>query len=159
MRQLLAHIDRQMNHLTFTTLGAPWSALSLVRRAHASSSPSRRSSRGSRRLGGASTMATEDGPFEVSGDLFTLPGRQATILAEKLRLFAVGQFSDDVRRLEELSTSRAWLAGTREAADLIESALVDERNGPVGLLTNNASAARRAPAAKRACRVPPPHLG
>jgi hypothetical protein len=75
-----------------------------------------------------------DVTFEVSGDLFTLPGRQATILAEKLRLFAAGQFSDDVGRLEELGTSRAWLAGTREAADLIEMALVDERSGPVGLV-------------------------
>ena len=71
--------------------------------------------------------------FEVSSDLFTLPEGQATILAEKLRLFAAGQFRDDVRKLEELGTSRAWLEGTREAADLIELALVDERSGPVPL--------------------------
>jgi hypothetical protein len=75
-----------------------------------------------------------DVTFEVSDDLLTLPEGQATILAEKLRLFAAGQFRDDVRRLEELGTSRAWLAGTREAADLIETALVDERSGPVPLV-------------------------
>jgi hypothetical protein len=72
-----------------------------------------------------------DVTFEVSGDLLALPEGQATILAEKLRLFAAGQFHDDVRKLEELGTSRAWLAGTRQAADLIEMALVDERSGPV----------------------------
>jgi len=72
--------------------------------------------------------------FEVSGDLLTLHEGQATILAEKLRLFAAGQLRDDVRKLEELGTSRDWLAGTREAADLIEMALVDERSGPVRLL-------------------------
>lgn len=74
-----------------------------------------------------------DVTFEVSGDLLALPEGQATILAEKLRLFAAGQFRDDVRKLEELGTSRAWLEGTREAADLIELALVDERSGPVPL--------------------------
>jgi len=63
-----------------------------------------------------------------------LPEGQATILAEKLRLFAAGRFRDDVRKLEELGTSRAWLAGTRQAADLIEMALVDERSGPVLLV-------------------------
>ena len=39
-----------------------------------------------------------------------------------------------MRKLEKLGTSRGWLAGTREAADLIEMALVDERNGPVRLV-------------------------
>jgi hypothetical protein len=43
--------------------------------------------------------------------LFTLRERQATMLAEKLHLFAAGQFRDDVRKLEEFGTSRAWLAG------------------------------------------------
>ena len=78
-----------------------------------------------------------DVTFEVSGDLLMLHERQATILAEKLRLFAAGQFRDDVRKLEQLGTSRDWLAGTREAADLIEMALVDERSGPVRLLRGN----------------------
>jgi hypothetical protein len=72
--------------------------------------------------------------FEVADDLLMLPEGHATILAEKLRLFAAGQFREDVRRLEELGTSRAWLAGTREAADRIELALVDERSGPVALV-------------------------
>jgi hypothetical protein len=39
-----------------------------------------------------------------------------------------------LRKLEQLGTSRAWLAGTREAADRIELALVDEQNGPVRLV-------------------------
>lgn len=75
-----------------------------------------------------------DVTFEVSGDLLALPEGQTTILAEKLRLFAAGQFCHEVRKLEKLGTSRAWLAGTREAADLIEMALVDERSGPVRLV-------------------------
>jgi hypothetical protein len=78
-----------------------------------------------------------DVTFEVSGDLLTLREGQATILAEKLRLFAAGRFRDDVRKLEQLGTSRSWLAGTREAADLIEMALVDERSGPARLLRGN----------------------
>ena len=81
-----------------------------------------------------STLAGVDVTFEVSDHLLTLPEGQATVLAEKLRLFAAGQFRDDVRKLEELGTSRDWLAGTREAADLIEMALVDERSGPVPLV-------------------------
>jgi len=80
-----------------------------------------------------STLAGVDVTFEVSGGLLTLPEGQATILAEKLRLFAAGQFRDDVRKLEDLGTSRDWIAGTREAADLIEMALVDERSGPIRL--------------------------
>ena len=83
---------------------------------------------------GPSTLAVVHVTFEVSDHLLTLPESQATILAEKLRLFAAGQFRDDVRKLEELGTSRAWLAGTRQAADLIEMALVDERSGPVPLV-------------------------
>ena len=86
---------------------------------------------------GPSTLAAVHVTFEVSDHLLVLPEGQATILAEKLRLFAAGQFRDDVRKLEELGTSRAWLAGTREAADLIELALVDERSGPVSLARGN----------------------
>ena len=82
-----------------------------------------------------------DVAFEVSGGLLTLPEGQTTILAEKLRLFAAGQFRDDVRKLEELGTSRAWLAGTRQAADLIEIALVDERSGPVPLVRGDVAEA------------------
>jgi len=82
-----------------------------------------------------------DVTFAVSGDLLTLPEGQATILAEKLRLFAEGQFRADVRKLEERGTSRGWLAGTREAADLIESALVDERSGPVPLVRGDVAEA------------------
>lgn len=81
-----------------------------------------------------STLDGVDVTFEVSGDLLALPEGQTTILAEKLRLFAAGQFRHEVRKLEKLGTSRAWLAGTREAADLIEMALVDERSGPVRLV-------------------------
>ena len=79
-------------------------------------------------------LAGVDVTFEVASDLFTLPEGEATILAEKLRLFAAGRFRDDVRKLEEFGTSRAWLAGAREAADRIEMALVDEHSGPVRLL-------------------------
>jgi hypothetical protein len=94
-----------------------------------------------RSAGTASTLAGVDVTFEVSGDLLTLPEDQATILAEKLRLFAAGQFRDDVRKLEELGASRDWLAGTREAADLIEMALVDERSGPVPLVRGDVAEA------------------
>ena len=93
--------------------------------------------RGRRGRPAPSTLAGVDVTFEVSGDLLTLHEGQATILAEKLRLFAAGQLRDDVRKLEELGTSRAWLGGTREAADLIETALVDERSGPVPLVRSD----------------------
>ncbi len=95
--------------------------------------PCRPAGRVTRGLGRVYPWLVMDVTFEVSGDLLTLHERQATILAEKLRLFAAGQFSDDVRKLEQLGTTRDWLAGTREAADLIEMALVDERSGPIRL--------------------------
>ena len=97
--------------------------------------------RGRQRAPAPSTLAGVDVTFEVSGDLLTLPEGQATILAEKLRLFAAGQLRDDVRKLEELGTSRDWIAGTREAADLIEMALVDERSGPIPLVSGDVAEA------------------
>jgi hypothetical protein len=106
-----------------------------------SSSFRRTGAAGRQRAPGPSTLAAVDVTFEVSDHLLTLPQGQATILAEKLRLFAAGQFRDDVRKLEELGTSRAWLAGTRQAADLIEMALVDERSGPVSLVRGDVAEA------------------
>jgi hypothetical protein len=47
-----------------------------------------------------------DVTFEVSDDLLTLSEGHATILAEKLRLFAAGQLGDDVRKLEPRHESR-----------------------------------------------------
>jgi hypothetical protein len=68
--------------------------------------------------------------FEVEGGLYLLPERQATTLAEKLRLFANGQFRDDVRRL---AAGEGWIEGARPAADLIEDTLVERRSGPISL--------------------------
>ena len=73
----------------------------------------------------------EEVVFEVGGGLYPLPERQATILAEKLRLFAKGKFPDDVRRL---AAGAGWIEGARPAADLIEDTLVERRLGLVAQL-------------------------
>ncbi len=75
--------------------------------------------------------------FEVSGSSYTLSERQATALAEKLRLFAAGEFPGDVRLLAEDDASEDWVEGAREAADLIEKALVDELGEPIRLVKGN----------------------
>ena len=59
-----------------------------------------------RRLWAVQNM--EEVVFEVGGGLYPLPERQATILAEKLRLFAQGKFPDDVRRL---AAGAGWIEG------------------------------------------------
>ena len=68
--------------------------------------------------------------FEVGGGLYPLPERQATLLAEKLRLFAKGTFPDEVRRL---AAGEGWIEGARPAADVIEDILVERRVGPIPL--------------------------
>jgi hypothetical protein len=68
--------------------------------------------------------------FEVGGGLYPLPERQASILAEQLRLFAKGNFPDDVR---SLAAGERWIKGARPAADLIEDTLVERRLGPIPL--------------------------
>jgi hypothetical protein len=75
--------------------------------------------------------------FEVGGGLYPLPEGQATILAEKLRLFAKGKFPDDVRRL---AAGEGWIEGARPAADVIEDTLVERRIGPIPLEGKTADA-------------------
>jgi hypothetical protein len=68
--------------------------------------------------------------FEVGGSLYPLPERQATLLAERLRLFAQGKFPDEVHRL---AAGEGWIEGARPAADVIEDTLVERRIGPIPL--------------------------
>jgi hypothetical protein len=75
--------------------------------------------------------------FQVGGGLYPLPERQATLLAEKLRLFAKGTFPDDVRRL---AAGEGWIEGARPAADVIEDTLVERRLGPIPLEGQTADA-------------------
>jgi len=75
--------------------------------------------------------------FEVEGGLYPFTECQATLLAEKLRLFAKGKFPDDVRRL---SAGEGWIEGARPAADVIEDTLVERRVGPIPLEGETADA-------------------
>lgn len=68
--------------------------------------------------------------FEIGGTVYTLNERQGEILAENLRGFAHGNFPDDVLLL---GPNEEWLASAREAADWIESWLVDEPDSPFPL--------------------------
>jgi hypothetical protein len=79
----------------------------------------------------------EEVVFEVGGSLYPLTERQATLLAEKLRLFAKGEFPDDVRRL---AAGEGWIEGARPAADVIEDTLVERRIGPIPLEGKTADA-------------------
>jgi len=62
--------------------------------------------------------------FEVSGGTFAVPERQATILAENLRLFAKGEFPADVEMVAGLGAHPEWRDGARAVADFTEEALV-----------------------------------
>lgn len=62
--------------------------------------------------------------YEVGGKLYTVPKRQAEILAENLRLFAKGEFAGDVQRVAQLGASADWRDGARAVADFTEEALV-----------------------------------
>ena len=71
--------------------------------------------------------------FEVSGEVYTLPRGQATNLAEKLRLFAAGEYAGDVELLSGLGADAAWVSGARAVADFIEESLVGNLDRPLPL--------------------------
>jgi hypothetical protein len=77
------------------------------------------------------TLDFMDVSFEYAGNRFTVPDRQATILAEKLRLFAKGAFAQDEERLGRLGAGETWREGALPAADLIEDALVGRAEQPL----------------------------
>lgn len=69
-------------------------------------------------------MEAADVTFEVSGSTFAVPERQATILAENLRLFSKGQFPADVEMVARLGAHPEWRDGARAVGDFTEEALV-----------------------------------
>lgn len=71
--------------------------------------------------------------FEVSGEIYTLPTEQATMLAEKLRLFAAEAYPADIELLNRLGADEAWLTGARAVADFIEESLVGNLDDPLPL--------------------------
>ena len=71
--------------------------------------------------------------FEVSGEIYTLPAAQATILAEKLRVFATGGYRDDVQLLADLGTEEAWIDGARAVADFMEDVIRGDITAPLPL--------------------------
>ena len=69
--------------------------------------------------------------FEVAGSNFKLPEPQATVLAEKLRLFARRTFRRDEELLAKLGADDQWCDGALPAANLIEAALVGGASGHI----------------------------
>jgi hypothetical protein len=71
--------------------------------------------------------------FDVSGQLFALPEPQATNLAEKLRLFAKGNYPNDRLLLARRGASEEWIDGALAAADSMEASLVGALTDPLPL--------------------------
>jgi hypothetical protein len=71
--------------------------------------------------------------FEVDGQEVALSRGGATLLAEKLRNYAAGQYGKDVADLAAVGSGPEWLEGARSAADAIEDTLTGTRSGPIPL--------------------------
>jgi hypothetical protein len=83
--------------------------------------------------GAASSLTRVSVSFEVSGEIYTLPDDQATMLGEKLRLFAAEAYPADVELLARLGADEAWVTGARAVADFIEESLVGNLHRPLPL--------------------------
>jgi hypothetical protein len=79
--------------------------------------------------------------FEVLGVEYTLPGPQATLLAENLRGHAAGNFPEDDKLIVRLGAAPAWKDGTRAMADAIEDVLAGRTEAPIGLDRGRGAAA------------------
>jgi hypothetical protein len=72
-----------------------------------------------------------DVSFETSdGRIYPLD-EQAALVAENLRLFAIGKFPRDVELVEQMGASPDWRDGAKPLSDVIEAALVGGHDGPV----------------------------
>lgn len=78
--------------------------------------------------------------FDVAGRFFPMPHGQAEVLAEKLRVFTTGQWSDDVAKI---NAGDDWIEGARAVADVIEDVLVGRSADPVPLEGKAAEAVRQ----------------
>lgn len=71
--------------------------------------------------------------FDVSGEQFELTQEQATDLAEKLRLFAKGNYPKDIELLAARGAPEDWRDGALAVADFIEARLAAESAEPLPL--------------------------
>jgi hypothetical protein len=79
-----------------------------------------------------------DVTFEVEGKRYELAERQATILAENLRVLSKSDFTPAAD--SALLTAEDWRPAAQELADSIEAALVDGRRDPLELQGGGADA-------------------
>lgn len=72
--------------------------------------------------------------FEASGSVFTVGRRQAELLAENLRLFAIGKFPQDVAEVARLGVSPRWAKdGALAVAEIMEDVLAGRLDTPIPL--------------------------
>jgi hypothetical protein len=83
-----------------------------------------------------------DVTFAVSDRTYTVPERQATILAENLRLLAKSE-ADEVQGYAQFAVEDDWRESASALADAIEEALVGHVNEPLPLEGGAASATHR----------------
>ncbi len=81
-----------------------------------------------------------DVTFEVASREFHIPSQQAILIAENLRLFGRGRFSEDADFVLRLDALPTWRDGALAAADWIELALVDDHIGRLPLAGKAAEA-------------------
>jgi len=82
------------------------------------------------------TEATDAGgvAFKVSGSVFTVPRKQAELLAENLRLFAKGKFPGDVAEAARLGINPKWdEEGALPMAEVMEDVLAGRIAVPIPL--------------------------
>lgn len=78
--------------------------------------------------------------FEFGGNEYVMPEAHATLFAEHLRGYAVGNF--DAQEISTLSgVAPGWLDGAIPLADAIEDTLTATRTGPIPLDGKAADAA------------------
>jgi hypothetical protein len=65
--------------------------------------------------------------FDIDGQRATLTEPSASLIAEKLRCFAVGCYPKDVEYLTQCGYDPSWLQGAPALADFMEDVLVGRR--------------------------------
>lgn len=73
--------------------------------------------------------------FSVCGKVFTVPKKQAELLAENLRLFAQGKFPRDVKATAQRGVNPNWdKEGALPMAEVLEDMLTGRMTGPIPLV-------------------------
>lgn len=69
--------------------------------------------------------------FETSDSSLYPLDEQATLVAENLRLFAIGKFPHDAELVAQMGANPDWRQGAKPLADVMEESFTGSHEGPI----------------------------